>query len=372
MTDEIRPILIVGSQAQKFDFFDAESLEKMGTLEGVMAQPHEVAYDPTRRLAYVGITYRSGGYGEDNAKGHELAVIDVDKHEVVDYIELAPYFGAHDVDYDPATDLIYAGVESVGGLPGDDRNGLVIIDAKSRKVLGNIATKAPNTHWFALSPDGGRAYLAHKEYDAISVLDLRKRQVITEIPTRGGCEEIATSPDGRWAFAATPKMSLTLNLARGEITPVTPLPGAPKPTLIKIDTVTNTIVGRVEFQDLIAAVWVSSEGKVFVTEFVFLGPDVASDGPTPGRINIVDGESLTVLHSVECDELPFTTRTSPDGKRAFVANLKTGTVTVIDVDAGRRIATLESNVGKKMGATHPLAYAPGRPADGDRQGEETQ
>jgi YVTN family beta-propeller protein len=243
----------------------------------------------------------------------------------------------------------------------------VIIDAKSRKVLGNIATKAPNTHWFALAPDGSRAYLAHKEYPAVTVLDLHRREVITEIPTRGGCEEIATSPDGRWAFAATPKMSLTVNLALGQITPVTRQLGDPTPALIKIDTKSNTIVGRLEFKDLIAAVWVSSEGKVFVTEFVFPDPESASDDPTPGRINIVDGESLTLLHSIECDELPFTTRTSPDGSRAFVANLKTGTVSVIDVAAGKRIATLESNVGKKMGATHPLAYAPGQPADASRE-----
>jgi hypothetical protein len=44
MTEQQRSVLIVGSQAQKFDFFDAETLEKIASLEGVMAQPHEISH----------------------------------------------------------------------------------------------------------------------------------------------------------------------------------------------------------------------------------------------------------------------------------------------------------------------------------------
>lgn len=348
--------LIVGSQGGKFCFFDAETLERLGELNDIRLQPHEVSYDPLRRVAYVGIAYRSGGYGEENPKGHEIAVIDVDAMKVTGYIEIAPHFGAHDVEYDPHRDLLYAGVESVAGLPGDNRNGLVIIDPEKREVVGNIPTKAPNTHWISLTAAGRRAYLAHKEYEAVSVLDLEKRCLLEEIAVRGGTEEIAASPDGRWVYAATPKMSLFLNLAKGEIRPLDPEPDAPTPALIKIDTATNTIVDRLEFQELLAAVWVASEGKVFVTEYRF--PESDSSAVAPGRVHIIDGDSFKVLYSVECDELPFTTRTTSGGERAFVTNLKTGTVTVVDVLAGQVTHTLDINTGGLLGGVHPLAYVP--------------
>ena len=350
--------LVIGSQAQKFDFYDAVTLEKLGELSDILPQPHEVTYDSKRGLLYVAICYRSGGYAEDNAKGHELAVIDVAKMEVVDYIELAPYFGPHDVEYDGATDLIYTGVESVAGLPGDDRNGLLIIDASTRQVLQNIPTSAPNTHWITLTADGKRAYLAHKEYPAVTVVDLESRTVLQEIEIPGGCEELCSSPDGRFVYVAAPKMSLELNLMRGEIRPAPAPPGAPNPALVKIDTATNTVVGRLEFPALLAAVWVGADGTVFVSEFRFPSEDAEPGAVAAGYLNVIDGEDFTLKTAIACGDLPFTTRANEDCTRAYVANLKGGTVSVVDLEKEQVVATLENNVGGMFGGTHPLAYIP--------------
>jgi DNA-binding beta-propeller fold protein YncE len=350
--------LVVGSQAQKFDFYDAETLEKLGELRDILPQPHEITYDSKRGLLYVAICYRSGGYAEDNAKGHELAVIDVTKMEVVDYIELAPYFGPHDVEYDEATDLIYTGVESVAGLPGDERNGLLIVDPSTRKVVQNIPTSAPNTHWISLTAGGKRAYLAHKEYPAITVVDLEARKVLQEIEIPGGCEEVSSSPDGRFVYVAAPKMSLELNLMRGEIRPASAPPGAPNPALVKIDTETNTVVGRLEFPALLAATWVGADGTVFVSEFRFPAEDAEPGSVAAGYLNVIDGETFELRTSIACGDLPFTTRTNEDVTRAFVTNLKGGTVSVVDLAKGEVVATLENNVGGMFGGTHPLAYIP--------------
>src|SRR4051812_4084544 len=100
------PLLMVASQfGQTLDFFDARTLEKLQTLDGLLAQPHEIAWDPRRRLAYMTHTYRAGAYGEGKPKGHELSVVDPDRRAVVATIDLLPYVAPHDVEFDPLADL---------------------------------------------------------------------------------------------------------------------------------------------------------------------------------------------------------------------------------------------------------------------------
>ena len=205
-----RPRIIVGSQfAQVLDFFDVETFERVGRIENVLAQPHEMVFDPARRLVYLTHTYRAGAYGEAQPKGHEVSVIDVDAQQIVDMIDIAPFIAPHDIDFDRRRDLIYTGVEAKDG-----RNGVVIIDAKTRTVVGNIAVNAPNAHWMGMTGDGSTACLTHKDAPVISIIDLIARKQVGELPSPGGAEEIDCSPDGRWAFAATPMMSLIINVAQ--------------------------------------------------------------------------------------------------------------------------------------------------------------
>ena len=47
-------VLMVASQfGQTLDFFDATSLDKIDTIPDLIAQPHEMAFDGGRRLAYL-------------------------------------------------------------------------------------------------------------------------------------------------------------------------------------------------------------------------------------------------------------------------------------------------------------------------------
>ncbi|ODU03089.1 MAG: hypothetical protein ABS81_15355 [Pseudonocardia sp. SCN 72-86] len=348
-------VLMVCSQfGCTLDFFDATTLEKLETVEGLVAQPHEMAFDAGRRLAYLAHTYRAGAYGEGKPKAHEISVIDVDARQVVDVIDLSPYEAPHDVEYDPAADLIYTGVET-----GDGGNGIVVLDAATRQVVANIPLRARNAHWMAITPDGAKAYVAHKEAPVVSVADLRERRQLTEIASPGGAEEIDCSPDGRFAFVATPMMSLVINVSQGQLNKATPPPGTPTPRLLKIDAATDEVVGQLDFDEYVSALRVAPDGRVVVTEFLFPSPD-SPPGPVSGRVNVVDPETMTLLAAVEVDELPFTTRFSADGSTAFVANLKTGSVSVIDLTSYAVVATLDNNIGPGFGGTHGMALVPAR------------
>jgi DNA-binding beta-propeller fold protein YncE len=350
------PVLMVSSQfAQHLDFFDARSWEHLARVEGLIAQPHEIAWDAGRRLAYLTHTYRAGAYGEGKPKAHELSVIDPDARAVVDVIDIAPYQAPHDVEFDAATDRIYTGVEL-----GDGRNGIVVIDAATRAVVGNIPLQAPNAHWMCLTPDGAKAYVAHKEAPVISVVDLHAGRQVGEIASPGGAEEIDCSPDGRFVFAATPMMTLAINVSQGSLTKRTPPPGTPTPRLLKIDTEHDEVVGRFETDEYLSALRVAPDGRVLVTEFWFPAPDAVDPGPVPGRLDVVDPGSMTLQAAIELDELPFTVRVSPDSSTAYVANLKTGSVSVVDLAEHTVRARLDNNIGPTFGGSHGMCLVPPR------------
>ncbi|HZZ45631.1 MAG TPA: YncE family protein [Pseudonocardia sp.] len=349
-------VLMVASQFScALDFFDMTTLEKVATVSDLIAQPHEMAWDPGRRLAYLAHTYRSGAYGEGKPKAHEISVIDVDSRAVVEVIDVSPFEAPHDVEYDPGADLIYTGVEA-----GDGGNGVLVIDAKTRSVTASVPLEARNTHWMCITPDGAKAYCAHKETPFVSVVDLRERRQLGTIASPGGAEEIDASPDGRFVFAATPMMSLVINVAQGQLNKATPPPGTPSPRLLKIDVATDEVVGQLDFAEYLSALRVAPDGRVIVTEFRFPEPGAQPGSPVRGRVNVVDPDSLELLASIEADELPFTTRFSPDGETAFVANLKTGSVSVIDLRSYTLVATLDNNIGPAFGGSHGMCFVPAR------------
>lgn len=346
---------MVASQfGRTLDFFDTTTLDKLHTIQDLVAQPHEMAFDAGRRLAYLAHTYRAGAYNEGKQKAHEISVVDVDGRDVVDVIDVAPFEAPHDVEYDPNADLIYTGVER-----GDAGNGILVISAASRTVVDVISLQAPNAHWLALTPDGTKAYVAHKEAPVLSVVDLPARRQVGEIPAPSGAEEIDCSPDGRFAFAATPMMSLVVNVSQGQLNKAVPPQGTPVPGLLKIDVATDRVVGRLEFDEYLSAVRVAPDGRVLVTEFRFPTPG-APAGPVPGQVHVVDPADLGLLASVEVDELPFTTRFSTDGGTAYVANLKTGSVSVLDLDRYVVTGRLDNNIGPAFGGSHGMAMVPGR------------
>jgi hypothetical protein len=76
---------------QSVDFFDYASGENIGTLTGLIAQPHELAVDNERRRLFLSQIYRSGAYGSGNEPGHEISIIDVDLRSVADVIDIHPF-----------------------------------------------------------------------------------------------------------------------------------------------------------------------------------------------------------------------------------------------------------------------------------------
>ena len=339
-------MLVVGSiRERSITFFDGDTLERLGEIEHVIPEPHEIAVDSARRRAFVAHTYREGAYDEKFERGHEISIVDVDRRMIVRVIDILPFRGAHDLSWDSVRELIWAGVEDVDGY-----RGLIAIDPETGQVTEAHHTDAPNIHWISLMPDASKAYAVHKEQAFMSVVDLTDGTVST-IAMPGGTEEVSVAPDGRWAYVATPLMNLEMNVARGEMERGKPRAVGHAPQLLKIDTDTNRIVASIDFPEMLAAVRVATDGTIIVTDWRFRDE---ADRVSPGFVHVIDGESFTLRGSVPVGELPFSSRFHDLEPWAFVTNVRSGTVSVVDVNRLEVVATLDQASGSAFAGTHGI------------------
>ena len=353
---DLAVIIVSSSTARNLEFYSAVDHTRLKKIENLLAEPHEIALDPTRRLAYITHTYRAGAYGEPNEKAHEISIIDVDRQEITGIINIAPYKAPHDIEYDQLRDLLYVGVEDIDG-----RNGLVMVDPTERKVVGNVPLSAPNAHWLAVTPTG-KVYVTHKEAPVVSAIDPGAREVVATIPMPGGAEELDADPSGDYVYVVTPKVKYEVG-APGQIFRVPLRDGDVVPRLVKIDTRTDEIVGEIEFDDYNSGIRVTTDGRVLVTRMRFLdrgveSPPGAARALPNGELIVVDGKTMTVQGRVDVGPMPITVRGSADASRAWVSNLGNGKVSVVDLAEVRVIAELHNNVGRGYGGTHGLTFVP--------------
>lgn len=350
-------LLVSSSTAKNLDFFDVQSGEKLGTITDLHAEPHEIAYDPGRRRAYVAHTYRHGVYDQDVPKSHEITIVDVDSRSVEKVIDTAPYFAPHDIEYDAELDLIITAVEDFGGT-----RGVVLIDAETHEVVANIPTPARNCHWLALIP-GRKLYLTHKEAPLVSVIDLVGRRLEATIELPGGAEEIDAAPEGDVVYVVTPRMPVEVDMASGHFFRPSPEAGDPKPRIVKIDVESNEVVGEIELDNHQMCIRVGAGHVVYASSMNNKqrpGPefDLAAMPRNEGVLNIIDGDTMTLTGRVAVDPLPMTIRATPDNATAWVTSLATGRVAVIDVAERLRIGDLDNNAGGAYGGTHGMALVP--------------
>jgi DNA-binding beta-propeller fold protein YncE len=285
-------------------FFDAASDQQLGTIE-VLAEPHELCFDPTQRLLWCATTYHSGYYHANSGARSELTVIDPDTCSIVDVIDLAPEVAPHGLSLDAERGPLYVSVEA-----GADRGGgVVIVDTRTRRAIGRIDTGAPGPHWFVASPDGTTGYASNKEAPFLSrteptgirVIDTQARSVVAVLPTDNIVVPTHLTADGK--------------VLTGEIR-MAPAGGAPES-------------GRREPWTLQA----------------------------PGLLTVFSAHSHERLGSVEVGRCPLTITSSTDGSLGYVASVIDSTVDVIDLSSMNRLARLDVKRLGEPGA-HGLAYIP--------------
>ncbi|MFC6831055.1 YncE family protein [Streptomyces goshikiensis] len=350
MQELIRPgaegdvLAVVSQSGADVSFFDAARHTPLGGVE-VPAEPHELCFDPTRRLLWCTTSYRSGFYHANSGRRSELTVIDADTRRIAEVVDLAPEHAPHGLALDAARGLLYVSVEG-----GPDRSGgVVVIDTATRRPIGRIDTGAPGPHWFVVDATGTTGYASNKEAPFVSVVDLRLGKLTDRIEVPGS-EGIAVSPDGSRVFVAAPYGSFAGREDGAG--------GRPANGVRIIDTARAGVTATLATEGLVFPVHHTATGRVLAGE-LRMAPDPGAPlgRHAPGRLTVFSGEGGERLGGIEVGLFPLTITSSPDGRTGYVACVVSSTVDVVDLESMRRLGRLEIGLRDGAGA-HGLAYVP--------------
>ncbi|GAA2714092.1 MULTISPECIES: YncE family protein [Streptomyces] len=333
-------LAVISQGGATVSFFDAADDRLLGAVE-VPAEPHELCFDPTRRLLWCTTAYRSGYYHANSGRRTELTAIDPDTRRIVEVVDLAPEHGPHGLALDTTRGRLYVSVESSADRPG----GVVVIDTETRRPLGRIDTDAPGPHWFAIDPEGRTGYATNKEAPFVSVVDLEKGTLTTKIEVPGS-EGLAVSADGHQVYVAAPYAGFRDPGKRSA------------PGIRVIDAATASVVDTLPTDDVVLPVHLTSRGTLLVGE-VRMEPDPSSElgRHLPGRLTAFASDTRERLGELEVGLFPLTITSSPDGRLAYVSCVVSSTVSIVDLETFRELARLDIPRTGEPGA-HGLAYIP--------------
>jgi YVTN family beta-propeller protein len=250
---------------------------------------HEITTSHDGKLAYVPI-YGNSGVGMPGTDGSNLVVIDLAERKVVGNVDFGKGVRPHLPVFGPKNGLLYVSTEL--------ERSLTIIDPATLKIVGSVPTGQPESHMFAITRDGRRAYTANVGPGTVSVLDLDARSVITIIPVSGQVQRISLSRDDSMAFTS-------------DVT---------KPQLAVIDTATNKIKTWVPLPGLGYGSATTADGKWLLIAL-----------PLVHQLGVVDLTTLKVARTIDLPVKPQEVLIAPDDKTAYVSIDQSGKVAVISI-----------------------------------------
>lgn len=278
--------------------------------------PHEAAVSPDGRLA-VAANY------EDRAASM-ITVYDIDARGVVRTIDLGESRAPHGLAFVPGSGLLAVTCEG--------SQHLVLVDLEKGEVVARIATGAPASHMVAVTPDGGRAFVANIADDSVSAIDLGERTLLKVIPTGKGAEGIDITPDGKEVWVTN----------RGE------------DTVSVIDALSLEVIETVPCAGFPIRCKTTPDGARVLVSCATAGEVAVFD-----RAARRETARVTVLDRGEGDDLgPIGVLITPDGRHAVVANSSRQEVVTIDLD------TLEVVQRLTTGNTPDgLGFVAGKPSE---------
>ena len=203
-----------------------------------------------------------------------------------------------------------------------------------RRLPSLLAALALVTGLSATSVRAATLVVANKSDATVSLLDLESRAVRATLPTADGPHEVAVSPDGRTA------------LVGGYGTRA-----RPGSTLTVVD-----LPGRKVVRTLHLAPYSRPHGLVWLAD----GRRALVTAETDRALLVVDVEKGLVEKAlVTGAEISHMVAVPPDGRRAWVANIGSGSVTAFDLARGKRVTEIKTGAGAEGIAVTRLAVNSG-------------
>jgi YVTN family beta-propeller protein len=198
-------IVAANMTAGSVSLIDAATGVTRATLPTAVA-PHEVAVSHDGRWAVV------AEYGNREAVGHSLLVIDVARGLAARTIDLGELARPHGLKFLPGDERLVLTSEAAGVV--------ALVNFATGAVEATVETGAPLSHMIAVAADGKRAVTTNIRPGSVSVFDLetKTRTGLHDVGTM--VEGLAVTPDGReiWAGGNTSKTVHVVDPVGGKVT----------------------------------------------------------------------------------------------------------------------------------------------------------
>lgn len=250
---------------------------------------HEITASRDGKLAYVPI-YGNSGVGQPGTDGSNMVVIDIAARKVVGNLDFGKGVRPHLPVLGPKNGLLYVSTEL--------EKAITIIDPATLKIVGSVPTGQEQSHMFAITHDGHRAYTANVGPGTVSVLDLDARKVIAIIPVAPQIQRISLSADDKYAFTS-------------DVT---------KPQLAVIDTSTNKL-----------KTWIPLSASGYGSAATADGKWLVIAVPGAHQVAAIDPKTMKVAHTVDVGMRTQEVLLAPDGKTAYVSCDQDGKVAAISL-----------------------------------------
>jgi hypothetical protein len=180
-------LFICGEAAKSLIVVDLRAGKVVHETKGLPAMPKKAFYLADSNEIWLTMTDSS------------VVVVSGTTYEVSKIVKLSAYGdpnkGSDNGAYDPATHLLYAGVEVFDDFAGSGEHGsnnasIDIVDTKTAKLLDSVKLPGGDPAGITIEPSGKRLYVTMGDIiDGVShvaVVDLEKRAVVAEWPIVGG------------------------------------------------------------------------------------------------------------------------------------------------------------------------------------------
>src|SRR6202035_167709 len=180
-------LFISGEAAKSLITVDLAAGKVIHETKGLSAMPKKAFYLPDSNEIWLTLTDSS------------VVVISGTTYEVIKTVKLSgfadPNRGADNGAYDPATHLLYAGVEVFEDFAGSGEHGstnasIDVVDTKTAQLVGSIKLPGGDPAGIAIEPSGKRLYVTMGDIvdgaSHVAVVDLEKRAVVAQWPIIGG------------------------------------------------------------------------------------------------------------------------------------------------------------------------------------------
>jgi YVTN family beta-propeller protein len=282
-------LLVLNKSDNTVSLLDLSTKKSVATIR-TGAGPHEVAVSPDGRTAVV------CNYGSQLAPGNTLTVIDVAGRKSLRTIDLQQYRRPHGIAWLRDNEV---------AVTTEGSKHLLIVDVQAGKVTAAIDTDQDGSHMVALAPKHNRAFVANLGSGSVSVIDLKEKRRLANVPSGEGTEGIAVSPDQREVWA-TNRGANTVSI---------------------IDVAAAKIVATVDSKSFPIRAKFTEDGKHVLVSNARSGDVAVFDAATRREVRRITMQSKQSSQG----PVPVGILVVPALSQAFVANTNADTVTVIDL-----------------------------------------